>query len=172
MRSLALKIVAGLALASALPMSAEAGTAAGNLTVQMTITSSCTIAGATQNFGTVVGTSLLSVFADSSTAITVTCTAGSPYSIGIDLGANASGSQRRLANGGNTINYNLYLDALHLSPWTGATDSATCVTPGGCYLGTGNGSAQAINVYGQVAPLAIAPAFGTYTDNLVMTVNY
>jgi spore coat protein U-like protein len=150
----------------------QAGTAAGNLTVQMTISSACTIGGATQNFGTIVGTSLLSVFADSTTSVTVTCTNGSPYSIGIDLGANASGSQRRLANGGSTINYDLYLDALHLLPWNGATDSATCATPNNCYLGTGNGSAQAITIYGHIAPLAVAPASGTYTDNLVMTVNY
>ncbi|MGY3489797.1 spore coat protein U-like protein [Bradyrhizobium sp. USDA 4011] len=164
--------VALFAVASGYQTSAQAGTSTANLTVQITITAACTINAATLNFGSVSGTTLATTLQSGSTTVSVTCTNGSPYSIAMDNGANVSGSQRRMANAGNFINYDLYTDAAHTNPWTTATSSTTCTTTNGCFLGTGDGSAQTINIFGTVPATGIAPNTGTYTDTVVMTITY
>jgi spore coat protein U-like protein len=158
---------------SALKSIALAGTATGALTVQIIITASCTISAATLNFGSsVTGTTLVASAVSGSSTVSVTCTSGSPYSIGMDNGANVSGSQRRMANGANFLNYNLYVDSLHANPWTTASSNSTCTTTSDCYLGTGSGSAQTVNIYGAVPSTGTAPPTGTYTDTVTMTITY
>jgi spore coat protein U-like protein len=151
---------------------AQAGTSTANLTVQITITASCTINAATLDFGSNPGTTLVSSAINGSTTVSVTCTNGSPYSIGMDNGANVSGSQRRMKSGANFLNYNLYTDAARLDAWTTASSSTTCTTTNSCALGTGNGSAQSVNIYGAVPVVGTAPSTGVYTDTVVMTITY
>ena len=151
---------------------AHAATATGALTVQITISSSCTISAATLNFGSLPGTAVIAGATNASINISVTCTNGSPYSIAMGNGANASGSQRRMTNGTSFINYNLYTDAARTSAWTTATSSTTCTSTNSCYLGTGNGSAQSIPVYGQVPAVGSAPTASTYSDTVTMTITY
>ena len=153
--------------------SAQAGTATANLTVQITITAACTINAATLNFGSnVAGTTLIASAVTGSTTVSVTCTNGSPYSIGMDNGANVSGSQRRMKSGANYLNYGLYVDSGYVNPWTTGASNSTCTTTSDCYLGTGNGSAQSVNIYGQVPSVGTAPPTGTYTDTVTMTITY
>lgn len=95
----------------------------------------------------------------------------SPYSIGMDNGANYSAT-RRMVTGGNYIGYGLYTDAALTHPWTTGASNSTCTTANDCYLGTGSGSAQSINIYGQVPTVATAPASGTYSDTVTMTITY
>ena len=154
------------------PSEAEAGTATGNLTVQLTVTSSCTIGAATLNFGSVAGTSLLATPVTGSTTVSVTCTNGSPYSIGMGQGANYL-STNRMASGTNYIGYNLYTDSAYTHLW-GTTTSASSCTGGSntCDLGTGNGSAQTVTIYGQIPIVATAPASGSYSDTVIMTITY
>lgn len=152
---------------------AQAGTATANLTVQITITAACTINAATLDFGSNPGTNLLSANVDTSTTVSVTCTNGSPYSIGMDNGANVSGAQRRMKNGvSNFLNYNLYTDAGRTNAWTTAASSTTCTTANSCALGTGNGAAQSVSIFGRVPTVATAPSAGAYTDTVVMTITY
>jgi spore coat protein U-like protein len=107
-----------------------------------------------------------------STNVSVTCTNGAPYAIGMSSGNQASGSQRRLANGSNYINYNLYTNAAYSNPWGTAANNTTCTTSGQCYLGSGAGSAQLITVYGKVPATVTYPAVGIYSDTVVMTIMY
>jgi spore coat protein U-like protein len=152
---------------------AQAGTATANMTVQITITASCTISTATLNFGaTVAGTTLVASPVNGSTTTSVTCTSGSPYSIGMNNGVNASGSQRRMASGGNFLNYNLYTDLALSNPWSTGATNISCTTSTNCYLGTGSGTAQTITIYGQVPSTGTAPPTGTYTDTVTMTITY
>ena len=153
------------------PLQAEAGTATGNLTVQLTITSSCSIGAATLNFGSDAGTSLVTTALTASTTVSVTCTNLSPYSIGMGQGSNYN-TTNRMANGSNYIDYGLYTDAGLTHPWTTASSSTTCTIANGCYLGTGNGSAQSVTIYGQVPTVTTAPAAGSYSDTVVMTITY
>jgi spore coat protein U-like protein len=151
---------------------AQAGTATANLTVQITITASCTINAATLDFGSNAGTTLVAANIDASTTVSVTCTNGSPYSIGMDNGANVSGSQRRMKSGSNFLNYNLYVDSARTNAWTTAASSSTCTTTNSCFLGTGNGAAQSVSIYGRVPSIGTAPPTGTYTDTVTMTITY
>lgn len=154
------------------PLAAVAGTATANLTVTLTITGACTINAATLAFPSTAGTSLLSTAVTASTTVSVTCTNGSAYSVGMGQGANYSGGNR-MASGGNYIPYGLYLDAAWTQAWSTTTLNNSC--SGGantCSLGTGNGLAQSINIYGKVPTVATAPAPGSYTDTVLMTITY
>lgn len=151
---------------------AQAGTATANLTVQITITASCTINAATLDFGSNPGTNLVASNVDGSTTVSVTCTSGSPYSIGMDNGTNVSGSQRRMKSGANLLNYNLYVDSGRTNAWTTAASNSTCTSANSCFLGTGNGSAQSVSIYGRVPSVGTAPPAGTYTDTVTMTITY
>jgi spore coat protein U-like protein len=151
---------------------AQAGTATANLTVQITITASCTINAATLDFGSNAGTAVAASAVNGSTTVSVTCTNGSPYSIGMDNGAHVSANQRRMMSGSNYLNYNLYVDSGHTNPWTTGSSNSACTTTGDCYLGTGSGSAQTVNIYGQVPSVGSAPPPGAYTDTVTMTITY
>ena len=154
------------------PVVAQAGTSTATLSVSIVITASCTINPATLIFASTAGTTLITTAVNGSSTVSITCTGGSPYSIAMDNGANASGSQRRMNSGANFLNYNLYVDAAHTLPWSTATNSTTCTTAGDCFLGTGNGAAQTINIYGVVPTTATAPPPGTYTDTVTMTITF
>jgi spore coat protein U-like protein len=152
---------------------ANAGSASANLTVQITITASCTINVATLNFGaSVAGTALQAGATNGSTTVSTTCTNSSPYAIGLDNGANASSGQRRMKSGTNYINYNLYTDSGYANAWTTAASSTTCTTANSCALGTGTGSAQTTTIYGQIPTVAVAPVPGAYSDTVSMTITY
>jgi spore coat protein U-like protein len=151
---------------------AHAGTNTANLTVTITVTASCTINAATLTFPSTPGTNLLSGAVTGSTTVSVTCTSGSPYSIGMSNGANYSGTTRQMASGGNLIGYGLYVDAAYTHPWTTGASNSSCTTTNDCYLGTGSGSAQSVNIYGQVPTVATAPPSGTYSDTVTMTITY
>lgn len=153
---------------------AQAGTATSNLTVQITITAACTINAATLDFGSsVAGTTLIASNVDAATTVSVTCTNGSPYSIGMDNGANFS-TTRRMRQGAtaNFLSYGLYTDVGRTNAWTTATSNIACAAPSSCFLGTGSGSAQSVNIYGRVPSIGTAPPTGTYTDTVTMTITY
>jgi spore coat protein U-like protein len=149
---------------------AVAATSTANMTVQLVVTSTCSVNAATLNFGS---TGLLASAITGSTSLSVTCSNSTPYSVGLDNGANFS-STRRMRLGATTsyIGYGLYTDAGLTNPWTTASSSTACTTTNSCALGTGNGSAQSITVFGQVPALGTAPAPGTYTDTVTITVTY
>jgi spore coat protein U-like protein len=154
------------------PAAAQASTATNNLTVQVTITASCTIGAATLTFPSTAGTALQSAALTASTTVSVTCTNSSPYSIGMGQGSNYT-TTRRMASAGAYIPYGLYLDSGYSQAWSTTTSASSC--SGGantCYLGTGNGSAQSVPIYGQVPTVAVAPAPATYSDTVTMTITY
>jgi spore coat protein U-like protein len=100
--------------------------------------------------------------------VTVTCTSGGAYDVGLDYGANSNpGTQRNLlgTNLGGLVTYGLF------------QDSAALTTPWGPVIGTntlhetGNGSAQAWTVYGKI-PGSQGPAGDAYTDTVNVTVTY
>ena len=149
---------------------AQAATTTANMTVQLTVTASCTVNAATLDFGS---TGLLAALINQTTTLSVTCTNTTPYSVGLDNGANFSATRRmRQGATANYIGYALYTDSGRTNAWTTASSSTTCTTANSCSLGTGNGSAQSITVYGQVPALGTAPTPGAYTDTVTITVTY
>jgi spore coat protein U-like protein len=123
----------------------------------------CSVSAATLSFGS---TGVLSATLDGATSLTTTCSATTPYTIGLD-GGNAGASdpaQRKMSNGGAQITYGLYQNAARSQPWGNNTGTNTIA-------GTGTGSGQALTVYGRV-PAQTTPAPGTYSDSIIATLTY
>ena len=159
-------LAAWLALGGA---SVHAGTATGSITVSATVVSSCIVSGATLNFGAAIDPTSASVPIDSSTSITVVCTATTPYAVALNAGVNAGGASnfgaRAVKNGLKSLGYQLYADALHTTVWGDGT-SASATQPG-----VGTGSNQSLTVYGRL-PSVTGAIPGTYTDTVTVTVTY
>ena len=141
-----------------------AATATTTFTVQLTITSSCTINSASiLNFGS---QGVLTAPVNQTSTIQVQCTNTTPYNIGLNAGTatGATVTTRKMTNGGATVGYALYSNAGMTTNWgnTVGTDTVS---------GTGNGASQPYTVYGQV-PAQSTPAAGTYTDTITVTVTY
>jgi len=99
--------------------------------------------------------------------VTVTCTNTTTYTVGLNAGTTSGGSAAnpRLMAGpsGATLAYGLYQNATWTTNWGNAT--------GSWVSGTGNGAAQPLTVYGQIAAgLHVTP--GSYTDTITATVTY
>ena len=157
------------ALCAATPFSAALATTTSNSFVaRIVLENACdvtTTAPTELNFGT---RGVLNANFDQTSTISVTCTSGAAYNIGLDAGVNESTlddvTTRRMANGSNYVSYNIYSNSGRSAVW-GNTVSTNTVA------GTGSGSAQALTVYGRV-PSQATPAAGTYTDTVTVTVTY
>ncbi len=103
---------------------------------------------------------LITANIDSSSTLSVQCTIGTTYDIGLNFGVNGF---RRMATGGNTIFYDLYQDASRTTWWD--------PFPFGAVGGTGTGSPQPYTIYGRVFNQATPPN-GTYTDTITVTVTF
>jgi len=164
-------LVYGYVSASVCPTGGSTTTSSGS-TWTATVAANCNISTSALNFGSVSSTIASNV--DASATVTAKCTNTTPYSIGLDNGANASGAQRRvrLAATANFVNYNLYTDSARSNAWKTSTATTSCT--GGastCALGTGTGSNQSVTVYGRIPPQT-ATAAGLFTDTVVVTVTF
>lgn len=142
-----------------------------NFTVSVTVLAGCNVSATVMNFGST--SSFITANINTTATITAQCTSTTPYSIGLDNGQNASGSQRRMSvGGGNYVSYGLYTDIGYSNAWTSTTSTTGCTSGANtCVLGTGTGSNQSITVYGQVPPQT-APLIGTYGDTVVVTLTF
>ena len=161
--AMALAIVAGSVCA--LP-AATAATASGTLTVTASVASVCLIANGTLAFGSYDPTSGAAL--NGSTTVTLTCTLGTPYQIGLDAGAGAGATVtlRKLTSGANTLDYRLFRDASRTLNWGN--------TPGTDTLGGTSSSSSLTNtitIYGQIPASAAVPT-GSYSDSVAITVTY
>jgi spore coat protein U-like protein len=158
-------VLAGLGLlgieSTSLPTTpAAAATATNTFAVTATVQATCTIAANPLAFGTYTG-----VLIHVNTTVSATCTNTTPYNIGLSAGlTGASVTTRVMTQSANTLAYSLFRDAAWTLNW-GVTVSTDTVA------GTGNGAAQPITVYGQIAAgLYVTP--GAYTDTITATVTF
>jgi spore coat protein U-like protein len=144
------------------------GTGTTTFLVSLTLQANCSITANPLAFGS---TGVLTTAINQQTTVAVTCTNTTPYNVGLDAGG-VSGSTvaaRLLAgttagNTGTTVGFQLYQDAGHSTIW-GNTQGTDTVA------GTGTGSAQSINVYGQV-PSQATPKPDTYQSTVTATVYF
>ncbi|WP_266168435.1 Csu type fimbrial protein [Dyella subtropica] len=144
------------------------GTGTATFTVTLILQANCAITANPLSFGT---QGALTAAVNQQTTVSVTCTNTTPYNVGLDAGT-VSGSTvaaRLLAgtatgNTGTTVDFELYQDSGHSTVW-GNTQGTNTVA------GTGNGSAQSINVYGQV-PTQVTPKPDTYQTTVTATVYF
>lgn len=135
--------------------------------VTATVAATCDVTASNLAFGsydTVVGAAV-----DGTTTITATCTQGTPYDIGLDLGANANVSTRRMTNGATPtptyLSYELYTDLARTDVWgnTVGTNTVNVVSA--------SGNAETHTVYGQIAASQNVPA-ASYTDTINVTITW
>lgn len=145
---------------------AQAATASGTLTVNATVVSACLISNGTLSFGSYDPTAASAT--NGSTTLTLTCTPGTAYNIGLSAGAGsgATVALRQLTNGANTLGYKLFRDASRTLNWgvTIGTDTLAGTTSSVSLTNT-------ITVYGQVPAQQTAVA-GSYADTVAITVTY
>ncbi|CAN5306962.1 spore coat U domain-containing protein [soil metagenome] len=157
-------VTALLFVATTLPQVATATTATGQFGVSLTIQAECKLQSAGNlSFGT---DGVLDTVITSTSALSVQCTNGTTYAVGLDAGAGAGAttSVRRMTAAGATLTYALYRDSNRTQLWGDVVATDT-------FGGTGNGSAQTVTVYGSV-PVQSTPAAGAYTDTVQVTVTY
>ena len=152
-----------LALGLASTPAAAATTATTTFAVTATVEGTCTVTATAMAFGNYVPTTA----STSTSSVSVTCTNGTTYNVGLDAGkaTGATVGNRSMTGPGSVLlNYVLTQDSAHTINWgdTVGTDTVT---------GTGNGSAQSITVYGQVAANQYVTA-NAYTDTITATVTY
>jgi spore coat protein U-like protein len=134
-------------------------------TVRATNNSSCTVTTTTLDFGNETG---LDSAKTATNAISVTCTAGTLYDVGLSNGSSGGSgpAARQMSNAATaeTVAYGIYRDPAHTQPWGGTAGADTA-------MGLGTGTAQTFTGYGLVPAQATPPAL-TYTDTVVVTVTY
>lgn len=143
------------------PTASRAATATSTINVTATVLSFCTIAAQPLAFG-----NYSSALVSATTSITVACTSGTPYDVGLDVGggSGATVAARKMTYLTSTLTYGLFSDSTHTAVW-GPTISTDTVH------GTANGLSQVLTVYGQIpASQLVAP--GAYTDTVVATITY
>ncbi|MBV1705523.1 MAG: spore coat protein U domain-containing protein [Hyphomicrobiales bacterium] len=156
--------VAGCALCAA---PASAATLSNTFNVLLTINAQCTLTKpADVNFG---ATGLISAALTQTTAISVTCTNATPYTLGLDAGLNGGGSvtarQMKGAAHAVLLPYKLTTDAAYSSNW-GNSAATNWVSA------TGTGAAQSYTVYAEVPVPAATPAPDSYSDTITATLTY
>lgn len=159
-------LASAAALAVLAPCAAfAAGSDTDSFQVTATVLASCDVTASDLAFGNYDPVAAANL--DAETALSVTCTNGTPYNVGMSLGngAGASMATRRMTKSGGTqtLGYVLYQDS-NRSVLFGNTGTDRLA-------GTGNGTANTVHLYGRVPMQQAAPA-GSYTDTIVVTVSW
>ena len=144
---------------------AGAGTTTGGLSVTAAIAATCVINAASMAFGAYNPTANSTL--DAIGSISVSCTNGTAYSIGLDKGAGtgASIATRVMMNGASTLQYQIFRDSGRSQNWgnTVGTDTVS---------GTGTGFAQTLTAYGRITSGQPSARPGSYSDTVTVTITY
>jgi spore coat protein U-like protein len=139
---------------------AYATTTTASMSNSATVAAYCTVSTGNLSFGTYNGTAA----APTTATVSLTCTNSTAWSVALDAGTTSGGTEavRKLANGANTLNYTISSDAGHTTNWG---------TSSGAQTGAGNGSAQTLTAYGNIASGQFVTP-GSYTDTVTVTLTY
>src|SRR5690554_3821438 len=135
--------------------------------VTATVAASCLVSATDLNFGAydpLVGA------LDGSSTITATCTAQTPYGIGLSAGNGTPAATTRAMTGNDGANtqldYELYTDSARNTVWTGPAGITGPVAQTSLA-----GGAVAYTVYGRIPASQYVPA-ANYADTVTVTVTY
>jgi spore coat protein U-like protein len=159
--------VATIAMLAGAPV--PAGTTTTTMTVGTTLVSGCSVSAGPLAFGSYTpGAGAIT----GSTTITLRCSNGALYAVGLNVGSTAGASYgtRLLANGASTLQYNLYTSSARTSVWGDGSGSTQIVS--GHSLGFT--TPITLTVFGQVfdssANQLTAP--GNYSDTILVVLSY
>jgi spore coat protein U-like protein len=122
----------------------------------------CSISAANLVFGTYSGAQL-----DAQSQISLTCTSGTAWNVGLNQGtfAGATVTTRKMTGPGtSSMSYSLFRNSARSQNWgnTVGTDTVS---------GTGSGSSQSVTVFGRVPSAQNLPA-GSYQDTIIATITF
>jgi spore coat protein U-like protein len=143
-----------------------AATATSSLAVSANVTTVCTMSSTPLAFGEVAITGATTAATSGTATVSVTCTGGGTYTVGMDNGLHNVAAQRFLASGSNLLAYGLFQDPAHGTVWTN--------TGAGLVLGTGNAAVQPLTIYGAI-PTGLPLVSGSgipYSDTVQVTLTY
>jgi len=130
--------------------------------VSATVQATCLISATGLSFGTYTG-----VVDNATSTVSVTCTNTTPYNVSLNAGTatGATVTTRKMTGPSSALlNYSLFSNSGMTTGWGNTIGTDTVA-------GTGNGSSQAITVYGQIpASQYVTP--GSYADTITATVTY
>ncbi|MFK0311119.1 spore coat protein U domain-containing protein [Pseudomonas sp. NPDC090233] len=148
----------------------DIGSGSQSLTVTLTVSNDCQITTPNISFGSAP---VVAGFGTVSQSVSLSCTKGSNYTVGLDDGQNVSGGRRRMKSAANNyLAYDIFKSAGAVR-W-GSVSSArrsssdADVNPG---AGTGTGS-QVFNYNAKVYTDQATPPASTYTDNVILDVQF
>jgi len=145
---------------------ASAQTATSSFAVTANVVSKCTITSTALAFSdydplvTHAATPL-----DANGSVTVRCTKGTNSTIGLDLGLSASGAIRRMAGGGDFLQYQLYKEAARTNVW--GNSGADLLNPGV----SPSIVPRVVTVYGRVFAGQDVTS-GGYNDTILATITF
>ncbi len=155
------------ALGQCLPGSLQSGSAVEPLAVSLIITNDCaTITAPNINFG---NAPLVTAFNPVSQSITVICTKGSTYTVGLNNGSNAVNNIRNMAHGGALIGYDIF-KGNGGNRWGDSggdrwsSSAATSVSS--------DGTLRSYSYVAKILPSQATPSPGAYTDTLVVDLSF
>jgi spore coat protein U-like protein len=122
----------------------------------------CTFSTADLVFGTYRGAQL-----DAQSQISLTCTSGTAWNVGLNQGtfAGATVTTRKMTGPGtSSMNYSLNRNSTRTQNWGNTVGTDTVA-------GTGSGSAQTVTVFGRIPASQNLPA-GSYQDTIIATITF
>lgn len=175
MQKLKLKQPTSTILAACLALVASAAmadTKTSDIGVSANVAASCSISALPIAFGAydpLNTNSATGADVTATTTVTTTCTSGATPTLTLNEGVNKDSTSspdepvRRMVNGtdGTFMNYGLYSDTNHETPFKGTTGTAVAA----------DGTAQTTTVYGLI-PKGQAMTVGAYTDTVTATVTF
>ncbi|WP_032115610.1 spore coat U domain-containing protein [Candidatus Arsenophonus nilaparvatae] len=136
--------------------------------VSLIVTNDCsTITAPNINFGSAP---LISSFPNVSQTISITCTKGSLYNVGIDNGQHAVNSVRNMANGSNLISYDIYQGNTTTTRW-GSSGSQLWSSANSTTI-SADQLTRTYNYLAQILTGQNTPTSGNYTDQLTVSVTF
>jgi spore coat protein U-like protein len=148
----------------------DIGSGTQTLLVTLTVTNDCQITTPTISFGSAP---VVAGFGTVSQSVSLSCTKGSAYTVGLNDGENVSGGRRRMkSTAGNYLAYDIFKSAGTVR-WGSLTtarrsSSDADVNPGN---GTGTGS-QVFNYNAKVYTDQATPPAASYLDNVILDVQF
>lgn len=133
------------------------GQSSSTMPVSLTVRPACTVEASPLVFGGFEGSSI-----DAESRIAVTCNTDTAVRIGLDTGANAAGTERRLAGSTGYVPYAIYSEASRRTPWDAGTSVGATV----------EGGMLQLIAYGRVEQGATYGSAGNFTDNVTVTVDF
>jgi len=152
-------------LLALVPGKAAATDATTTMGISVTVLNACLVSATNMAFGSYDPTSASPK--DTTSTITVTCTPGTVFNIGLNAGSTggATVSTRQMLNGATPLNYGLYSNTGRSTNWGNSVGSDTVSQTASTIL------PSAFTVYGRI-PVGQSVAAGNYADTVTVTVSY